>query len=62
MSEVANTSQKIAANVEEIAISMDEINKASHNTASKGVETTQAADELVLVSGKLEELAKRFRV
>ncbi len=62
MSEVASTSQKIAANVEEIAISMNEINKASHNTASKGVETTQAADELVLVSGKLEELAKRFRI
>lgn len=62
MSEMANTSQKIAANIEEIAISMNEINKASHNTASKGVETTQAADELVLVSGKLEALAKRFQV
>lgn len=62
MNEVAATSQKIAANVEEITISMSEINKASHNTAGKGAETSMAADELVMVSGKLEELAKRFRV
>jgi methyl-accepting chemotaxis protein len=62
MTDVANTSQKIAANVEEIYKSFGEINKASNNTANKGVETTLAADKLVVVSAKLEELAKRFTV
>jgi methyl-accepting chemotaxis protein len=62
MTDVANTSQKIAVNVEEIYKSFNEIDKASNNTATRGVETTVAADKLVEVSNKLEELARRFVV
>jgi methyl-accepting chemotaxis protein len=62
MNDVANTSQKIAVNVEEVYRSIGEIDKASNNTATKGVETAVAANKLVVVSTKLEELAKRFTV
>lgn len=62
MEEVSKNSQEIAVNVEEISRSMNEINKASNNTAVKGAEASQAADELVGVSIKLEQLAKRFKV
>lgn len=62
MKDVANASQKIAVNVEEIFRSINEMDKASNNTAAKGVQTTEAADKLVIVSNKLQELAKRFTV
>lgn len=62
MDEVAKTSQQIAVNVEGISQSISEITKASNNTAAKGAETSRAADELVMVSTKLEALTKRFTV
>lgn len=62
MKDVANASQKIAVNVEEIFRSMGEMEKASNNTATKGVETAQAANKLVMTSNKLEQLARRFIV
>lgn len=60
--EVARNSKTIATNVEEISRSMTEIHKATSHTAAKGAETSQAADELMAVSAKLEELSKRFKV
>lgn len=62
MEAASKNSQEIAVNVEEISRSINEINKASNNTAIKGAEASQAADELVEVSTKLGKLAKRFRV
>ena len=62
MDKASENSQEIANNVEEISRSMSEINKASNNTAAKGAEASRTADELVEVSIKLEQLAKRFKV
>ncbi|MDU2064445.1 MAG: methyl-accepting chemotaxis protein [Sporomusaceae bacterium] len=62
MEEVVKSSQLIAANIEEISHSMGEISKASGDTATKGEETRQAADDLVHISGELTDLARRFKV